>query len=138
MDNNVSDTKIIINMWDSLYKRLKTIDENSLILEKQTNSVGVKKAILGYIASFGLSMIKDLYLNNTNSVGFLLSLRCIIEGLAVYLYIEKNKVTPEQEVVFKLQSYFIEKNIYSRYTVFDGVLFDLKIIIKNFEDAKQK
>ena len=39
-------------------------------------------------------------------------------------------MTPEQEVIFKLQSYFIENDIYKNYGKLDGVLFDLNSLRK--------
>lgn len=66
----------------------------------------------------------------------MLSLRCIIEGVAVYFYIEKEPVNDEQEQIFKAQSFFIEKEIYKNYPIFDGVLFDLNRIIDNFKTTR--
>ena len=103
MNDLDKEKEAIVSVWDSLYKKLKTIDEQSQKFEQKQTTVGIKEAMLGYIASFGLSMIKDLYLQNTDSVGYLLSLRCIIEGVAVYSYVEKESVTNEQEQIFKLQ-----------------------------------
>mgnify|MGYP000919004364 FL=1 len=136
MNDLDKEKEAIVSVWDSLYKKLKTIDEQSQKFEQKQTTVGIKEAMLGYIASFGLSMIKDLYLQNTDSVGYLLSLRCIIEGVAVYSYVEKESVTNEQEQIFKLQSYFIEKNIYENYPSFDGTMFNLQSIIDNFESTK--
>lgn len=39
-------------------------------------------------------------------------------------------MTPEQEVIFKLQLYFIENDIYKNYGKLDGVLFDLNSLRK--------
>lgn len=136
MHNLDKENEVIFNKWDNLYKKLKTVDEKAIKFDQEKATSGIKEAMIGYIASFGLSMIKDLYLQNTNSVGFLLSLRCIIEGIAVYSYIEKEPVTDEQEQIFKLQSFFIEKEIYENYPIFDGVMFDLKSIINNFESTR--
>src|SRR5690554_5113066 len=132
--SELRDKKELYDLWDSLYRKLKTIDEAALLLEQNIKHASAKEAIQGYLASIGLSMIKDLYMQNTGSIGFLLSVRCIIEGLAVYLYIEKEKVSDEQNEIFKLQSYFIEKKIYTRYPDLDGVLFDLNQINENFEN----
>ena len=131
-----NEKEAIVNMWDDLYKKLKTVDEKAQKFEQEQTTYGIREAVLGYIASFGLSMIKDLYLQNTDSIGFLLSLRCIIEGIAVYLYIEKESVTNEQEEIFKMQSYFIEREIYKNYPTLDGVMFNLQNIIDNFERTK--
>lgn len=136
MNDLDKEKEAIVSVWDRLYKKLKTIDEQSQKFEQKQTTVGIKEAMLGYIASFGLSMIKDLYVQNTDSVGYLLSLRCIIEGVAVYSYVEKESVTNEQEQIFKLQSYFIEKNIYENYPSFDGTMFNLQSIIDNFESTK--
>lgn len=137
MDSTEKNKEAIFEMLDSLYKRLKTVDASAQQLDQGRKKSEIREAMLGYIASFGLSMLKDLYLRNTDSVGFLLSMRCIIEGLAVYLYTDKETITEQQEEIFKLQSYFIEKEIYERYSSLDGVIFDLKIIKDNFENTKQ-
>ncbi len=46
-------------------------------------------------------------------------------------------MTPEQEVIFKLQSYFIENDIYKNYGKLDGVLFDLNSIKENYNKNRQ-
>lgn len=68
MNNMDKEKEVIFHMWDNLYKKLKTIDEKAINLEKESSTAAIKDAMIGYIASFGLSMIKDLYLQNTNSV----------------------------------------------------------------------
>jgi ABC-type phosphate transport system auxiliary subunit len=66
----------LVGFWDDLYKRLKTVDEK--LRKANRNTLAIKDALLGYIASFGLSMIKDFYLHNITSVGFLFSLAVLL------------------------------------------------------------
>lgn len=137
MDDANINREIIFTIWDNLYKRLKTVDESSQKLDFDRNIPNLKEAMLGYIASFGLSMIKDLYLQNTDSVGFLLSIRCIIEGVAVYTYACKKEINDARDDVFRIQAYLIEKEIYENYPSLDGVLFNLQNIRDNYEKSKQ-
>lgn len=118
---------------DTLYRKLKTIDESARKLNRNNNVI-IKEAMTGYIASFGLSMIKDIYLGNLRSVGFLFSIRCILEGLAIYLFTNKGVVTELEQDMFRLQAYYIEKDIYERYKIFDMQLFDLKNITNNYQN----
>ena len=90
MLENVDKKERFFMMIDDLYRRLKTVDKEVLGMGSEKLPSSINTAILGYIASFGLSLIKDLYLNNTRSSGFLLSIRCIIEGIAIQMYLEKN------------------------------------------------
>ncbi|WP_162146967.1 hypothetical protein [Acholeplasma granularum] len=137
MLENVDEKEHFFMMIDDLYRRLKTVDKEVLGMGSEKLPSSINTAILGYIASFGLSLIKDLYLNNTRSSGFLLSIRCIIEGIAIQMYLEKKSITPEQEEIFKLQSYLFEWDIYRRYPSFDDVLFDLNTINANYIKSKE-
>lgn len=130
----INKIQIPLSNLDALYRKLKTVDEYARDLQRYTDEIEIKKAMRGYLSSFGLSMIKDMYFENTNSAGFILSIRCILEGLAVYFYTETTTISQEHQDMFKLQALFIEKDIYERYKNFDQQLFYLEEITNNYKD----
>lgn len=124
---------------DSVFKRVKTLN-NDLLRKSDLDEIHlsstIDEAMDFYITSFSLSFLNNIYLQNRDSLGQLMNIRCIIEGMAMKMYCRKNTTEIDQNL-FKFQSFILERNIYKMFPEFDQILFDMNQINSNFEETKK-
>lgn len=120
---------------NKLFLKLKRVNKELL---SRSNSKGnsevvtIEEAMKFYISSFGLSFINCIFLNLRQSLGQIMNIRCIIEGVAILEYLPKLDACALE--VFRLQSYIFERNIYNRYQELDGKMFYLEQINQNYHN----
>jgi len=142
-NSNLSEDErlIIFTQWDTIYRKLKTCN-NSLLEKsnrgKKDSSNLIEDSFAFYISSFGLSFIKNLYLHLDDSLGNIINIRCIIEGLAILEYLKSDLKNEEKNNLLELQAYILERNTYKKYLSMDKYLFDIEVIQKNYEEVKLK
>jgi hypothetical protein len=142
IDKSLSDEERfrIFSRWDALYKSLKTCNEN--LLAKSNREIDeenlIEDSFLFYISSFGLSFIKNLYLHLEDSLGNIINIRCMVEGLAILEYIDSEKHNMTKIALLRMQSFILERNIYKNYQSMNTLLFNFESIQKNYEEAKNK
>ena len=130
---------------DLLFRRMKQCND---ILMDADNDMGkfinmtiaekhaiVRKAYYFYVSSFGLSYIKNLYLQNATSPGNLMNIRCLIEGIAMSSYIEK--LSDDEVELFRMQPFVLEYQIYKKYKELHGSLLDFTKTTESYKKAKQ-
>lgn len=125
--------KYDINFLDSLYSVMNKFDTEALTNSEHIEIHDIKLALITHLSSLGMSLIKDIYLNNTNSLGYIFTIRSIIEGYSILLYLSKENISIFQEELFKIQSYIIEMKIYKKYPSFDKVLYYMDTIVENYQ-----
>lgn len=131
--------KTLLDKWNTLYKKLKLCNDN--LLNKSNNidkdDLFIENSLLFYISSFGLSFIKNLYLNNSDSTGNLINMRCIIEGYAVLKYLQDEYENEEINILLFAQTYILERNTYRKYSnTMNGKLFSIEQMDENYNNSK--
>lgn len=124
---------------DNIYKKMKTCN-NDLVIKSNTYKNNdcdlIESSFLFYISSFGLSYIKNIYLNMEDTLGNIVNVRCVFEGLAILSYLSDRKNNQELNHLLRLQSFVLERKTYSKYPTLNKILFDLDSMEMNYKSAK--